>query len=297
MPACRVFLNVIVMKMELIWKSGACVFLIGCVRAQDPGVGAFAAAEWKAVFRGVDHAAISMTVPRPVKVQLLRVKLGTPGLSVVATPDNGEAPGETTGERTTSFLKRLGCQAAVNAGPFDKVTSLEGGPLEVSGLHVSGGKVVSKDNGYPVLLIDAGGRARIEKNPDPTGIKEAVSGFQVVLRDGKTVATDVKLHPRTGAGVSADGKTLWLLVVDGRQVGTSEGCTTVEMAGWLRAMGAEAGVNLDGGGTTTMVLADAEGKPVIINRPIHAGIPGMERPAGSHLGIRAQPLVDPVAGQ
>ena len=258
--------------------------------ADEPGVGGFAAASWKAVFEGVDHTAVTLQEPRPLKAQVLRVKLATPGLSVVATPDNGEAPGETTGQRTSSFLKAMQCQAAVNAGPFDKVTSTEGGPLEVSGLHIAGGKEVSKHNGYPVLFIDAGNRARIQRKPELAGIREAVSGFQVVLWEGKTTATDVKLHPRTGAGVSADGRTMWLLVVDGRQAGTSEGCTTVEMAAWLRAMGARSGINLDGGGTTTMVLADAAGKPIIVNRPVHAGIPGMERPAGSHLGIRARPL-------
>ena len=285
------------MNIKWLVRGAAFLWPVGWGCAGEPGVGAFAGATWKEVFQGVDHAAVKLTDPRPLKAQVLRVKLGTPGVSVVATPDNGEAPGETTGERTTTFLKRMGCQAAVNAGPFDKVTSAEGGALEVSGLQVSGGKVVSKDNGYPVLLIDAGGRARIRKKPALTGIREAVSGFQVVLWEGRTVATDVKLHPRTGAGVSGDGKTLWLLVVDGRQVGTSEGCTTVEMAGWLRAMGAEAGLNLDGGGTTTMVLADPEGKPDILNRPIHAGIPGWERPAGSHLGIRAKALPVPATGK
>ena len=262
----------------------------GCA-GEAPGVPAFREAGWRAVFQGVEQAAVVLQEPRPVRAQLLRVKLGTPGLSVVVTPGNGDAPGETTGQKTTGFLKALGCQAAVNAGPFDKVSSFEGQPLDLSGLQVSGGKTVSEDNGYPALLFLADGRARIQKGPFPLKeIREAVSGFQVVLLKGKTVATDRKLHPRTGAGVSADGRTLWLLVVDGRQTGSSEGCTTVEMADWLHAMGAEAGLNLDGGGTTTMVLEGSGGKPQVLNRPVHGGIPGLERPSGSHLGIRALAL-------
>ncbi len=280
--------------------AGCGVFLLlgGMAWAEEPGVGAFAKAEWRAVFQGVEHAAVTLTDPRPVRAQVLRVRLETPGLSMVATPENGEAPGETTGQRTTSFLKAQGCQAAINAAPFDLVSSMEGKPLDISGLQMSGGKVVSPDNGYPALLFLKDGRARIQKQPFPEpDIKEAVCGFQVVMWQGKTVATDLKLHPRTGAGVSADGRTLWLLVVDGRQVGTSEGCTTVEMAEWLRAMGADSGINLDGGGTTTMVVADGEGKPVVMNRPIHAGIPGMERPSGSHLGVRAPALAAPGSGR
>lgn len=277
---------------------GASLLLGAMAWAEEPGVEAFGKVQWRPVFQGVDHAPVILTEPRPVRAQVLRVRLETPGLSMVATPDNGEAPGETTGQRTSSFLKSQGCQAAINAAPFDLVSSQEGNPLNISGLQISGGKVVSPDNGYPALLFLKDGRARIQRQPIPgPDILEAVSGFQVVLWQGKSVATDVKLHPRTGAGVSADGRTLWLLVVDGRQVGTSEGCTTVEMAGWLRAMGADSGINLDGGGTTTMVVAGQDGKPEVLNRPVHAGIPGMERPSGSHLGVRARPLPVPETGR
>ena len=285
------------MKQKVPAAAAVILALTSGIGAKEPGTGEFAGTAWKPVFQGVEHAAVSLLEPRPLRAQVLRVTMGTPGLSVLATLDNGEAPGETTGQKTTSFLKAMKCQAAVNAGPFDKVTSFEGGPLDVSGLHVAGGKQVSKYNGYPVLFIDADNKARIQRKPELAGIREAVSGFQVVLWEGKTTATDLKLHPRTGAGVSADGRTMWLLVVDGRQAGRSEGCTTVEMAAWLRAMGANSALNLDGGGTTTMVLAGPEGKPLTANVPIHAGIPGMERPAGSHLGIRARALAGPAAGK
>jgi hypothetical protein len=284
----------LLLRRGFLWEPGAFLLLGAMAQAADPGVEAFGQVEWRAVFQGVEHASVVLKEPRPMRAQVLRVRLETPGLSMVATPDNGEAPGETTGQRTTSFLKAQACQAAINAAPFDLVSSLEGKPLDISGLQVSGGKEVSPDNGYPALLFLKDGRARIQRQPFPgPDILEAVSGFQIVLWQGKTVATDVKLHPRTGAGVSADGRTLWLLVVDGRQAGTSEGCTTLEMAAWLKVMGADSGINLDGGGTTTMVVAGKDGKPVLLNRPVHAGIPGMERPSGSHLGVRARALPTP----
>lgn len=270
-----------------VWGGG----LAGAAWAGEVGAAEFARAGWAPLFAGVEHAAVSLAKPRPIEAQVLRVRLETPGLSVLATPGNGAAPGETTGQRTSRFLKEQHCQAAINAAPFDKVSTVEGLPLDISGLQVSGGKVVSPDGGYPALLFLGDGRARIQQGPFELGeIREAVCGFQVVLAGGKTVATDQKLHPRTGAGVSADGRTLWLLVVDGRQVGRSEGCTTLEMAAWLAAMGATSGINLDGGGTSTMAVAGAGGEPRVLNRPIHGGIPGLERPSGSHLGIRAAPL-------
>jgi len=54
-------------------------------------------------------------------------------------------------------------------------------------------------------------------------------------------------------------------------------------------MGCTEGINLDGGGTSTLTIAGPDG-PQILNRPIHLGIPGNERVSGSHLGVRAKPL-------
>ena len=55
-------------------------------------------------------------------------------------------------------------------------------------------------------------------------------------------------HPRTAAGVDANGTTLWLLVVDGRQPGTSEGATLDDLKDILKSAGAATPLNLDGGG-------------------------------------------------
>jgi exopolysaccharide biosynthesis protein len=81
-----------------------------------------------------------------------------------------------------------------------------------------------------------------------------------------------------------------LLVIDGRQKGTSEGATTAEVGEWLRSLGAAEGINLDGGGTTTLVTEGPDGRPQVLNRPVHANKPGTERVSASHLGLRAQPL-------
>ena len=75
-------------------------------------------------------------------------------------------------------------------------------------------------------------------------------------------ATD--LHPRTAMASLADGRAL-LLVVDGRQPGVSVGMSLHELAQLLIDMGATEAINLDGGGSTTMVV---RGK--IVNHPSDA---------------------------
>jgi hypothetical protein len=54
----------------------------------------------------------------------------------------------------------------------------------------------------------------------------------------------------------------------------------------LRDLGAVDAINLDGGGSATLVVAD-HGRPRVLNSPIHTGVPGRERPSANHLGVGA----------
>lgn len=268
----------------------------GLMLALAPGQDVTAVApEWQARFQGVEVAKLKATEPRPLRGVAVRIDLHAPGISFLATPDNGERPGETDGQLTSQFLREHGLQAAINAAPFDKVYNEPGRPQDVIGLLVSNGKKISAAGNLPALVIDKQNRAWIaDPGADTKGAWNAVGGFAVVLRHGQlTGKGDQKLHPRTAAGVSKDGRWLYWLVVDGRQFGWSSGVTTNELALWLKHLGAWDGINLDGGGTTTLVMANADGQPEILNRPVHNGIPGLERPSGCHLGVKARPLPTP----
>lgn len=62
-------------------------------------------------------------------------------------------------------------------------------------------------------------------------------------------------HPRTAAAVTNSGLLLFV-TLDGRQA-SSAGMTLRELAGLLIELGAKEAMNLDGGGSTTMVVRDA----------------------------------------
>jgi hypothetical protein len=68
-------------------------------------------------------------------------------------------------------------------------------------------------------------------------------------------------HPRTLIGRDRDGDT-WLVVVDGRQPGHSVGMTLPELRAFAQRAGFVDALNLDGGGSTTMVV-----KGAVVNRP------------------------------
>ncbi len=122
---------------------------------------------------------------------------------------------------------------------------------------------------------------------------EAVGGQPVLLRDG-AVAADIRegiapsfgerRHPRTAVGITGDRRLLWV-TVDGRQPPYSDGMSLAELADLMARLGARDALNLDGGGSTTMVV-----RGVVVNRPSDAAgeravgnalvLVGCERPAG-----------------
>ena len=68
-------------------------------------------------------------------------------------------------------------------------------------------------------------------------------------------------HPRTLIGVDARG-AIWLAAIDGRQPGYSLGMTFADLERLCDRLHLTDALNLDGGGSTTMVVRD-----VIVNRP------------------------------
>lgn len=92
------------------------------------------------------------------------------------------------------------------------------------------------------------------------GILDTSGGNPTLVRNGKVLSGNVdgttpfhRRNPRTGVGATADGRLL-LVTVDGRQPGVSVGMSLREFAELFVGLGATSAINLDGGGSTTMVL-------------------------------------------
>lgn len=75
-------------------------------------------------------------------------------------------------------------------------------------------------------------------------------------------------HPRTAVAVDSTGKNVLLVTVDGRQNGHSNGTSLRDLANYLISKGAKSAINLDGGGSTTMVVSQPGTlTPKLANRP------------------------------
>ncbi len=113
-------------------------------------------------------------------------------------------------------------------------------------------------------------------------VQEAVSGGPWLIRNGKVLIAQEqgggfnlqsfveRRHPRTAVGRTAEGELIWI-TVDGRQP-QSQGATTLELAQILARYGAVDAINLDGGGSTTLVVRN-----LVVNSPSD----GTERPVAN----------------
>jgi hypothetical protein len=138
------------------------------------------------------------------------------------------------------------------------------------------------------VRADAGAIVKIstETVPELKGVKSAISGGYVLVRDGRTEtlrvppSTDYKYasvtnrHPRSAIGASRDH--FFLLEVDGRQPGHSVGMTLAELGGYMQKLGCELAVSLDGGASATFWW---NGR--IMNRPCN----GADRPIANGLVV------------
>jgi exopolysaccharide biosynthesis protein len=216
---------------------------------------------------------------------------------MLVTPGEAVDELEISARTTSEFIKEFDVQVAINGSffkPFKDDYPQRGDPVDVIGLAISNGVTYSSsETGVGVLCILADNDVQISEEHCPPDTTQALAGGIILVDHGTPLTSeDVPqdgLHPRTAVAIDEQGETLWLIVVDGRQSGYSEGVAMVELAHYIaRELGADMALNLDGGGSTTLVVSD-ESSPRALNAPIHGGIPMLQRPVANHLGIYALP--------
>lgn len=167
----------------------------------------------------------------------------------------------------SSFAREREAAAAINGGFW-------GMWQRPCGITAGGGEVWESSEPDPEFghfAVRSDGRASVyapgdgEDERSLARVTDAVSGRPVLLTRGR-VATEILdafetsnlRQPRTAVGVSRDGRTAYLVVVDGRQ-DHSVGLTLYQLARLLAELGAWRAINLDGGGSSTMFVREAGG--------------------------------------
>ena len=271
-----------------------CMAVLAAYAADLPLKGIYDWRDAKSEAPGIKLKSFKLDKPRKLSIHAVQVDLSSPKVYLVVTgkpkewgefmPYPADRKIETKRMRVWDFtqLKRKeghNIRLAVNASPWGpwgdpKVRHLFANGV---GLLVSNGEIVAtphgkKAKGVPALIVRDNGAADLitfKAGDDPKGIKLAVSGFSFILTAGELMKPDKPLHPRTFYGLSKDRKTLYIGVVDGRQAGFSEGMTCYEGGQLMKYLGAFDAVNMDGGGSTTLVSCKG-GKNKLVNSPSDA---------------------------
>jgi hypothetical protein len=291
------------MKKLLILLLGVSFCLEHSGRAAQVIVG-----EWSPLFAGVDLASgqqvAEVSGERNQRVLCLRIDLLQPDIKLFTTPKCTNCGNfETLAQTPSRFLEQNDLQVAINGGFYSSSLGPndvpEGTPEDVLGLAISRGVMVSPPNNAAhvasLLFTESNQAFFIPTNSPPTnttGIYTAISGNRALLVNGVNIndpdPSDVE--PRTCLGISADRRYLFLLTLDGRQPGWSEGADYHSLGEWLLRFGASDGMNVDGGGSTTMVMEDCGGFSQRLNRSSFVAAYGRERIIGHNFGVHAARL-------
>lgn len=256
----------------------------------------------QSLFVGVGYSRDVRSEPVPLVIHVVAVDLTGPGIGFLVTPGQPVAGNELVARTTSEFLQDFGLQVAINGdffGPWHYTNPTDyyphsGDPVDAYGLAASAGTIYSTGEEHPnevTLYLSEDNRASFGKPIGP--VYNAISGGPLLV-DGGRALQDIRpndsQNPRTAVGLNEDGQTLLLIVVDGRQAGISLGVTLDDLGKIAAQYGAYTAMNLDGGGSSALVIGGRNGSVIQLNTPIHAFVRGTERPVANHLGVYARAI-------
>ncbi|HEV7765064.1 MAG TPA: phosphodiester glycosidase family protein [Thermoanaerobaculia bacterium] len=230
-------------------------------------------AEWRTVAPGIEYQRITRGT---IDAHVARIDLRNAKLRVVASEASDR------GLTVSEFAKKNDAIIAINADYFDEQMRPIGLSAGACGVWTEGRKVGRKQG-----LVGVGRRrAEIQQNTmkKRRWMSGAVSGWPLLNKGCAPLTTlpgsdhfTRAPHPRTAVGLSKNGRTMYLVVADGRREGVP-GMTLPELAEFMDELGACVAMNLDGGGSSAFWLEDE-----VVNRVSD----GTERKVGNHIAVIA----------
>ena len=240
---------------------------------------AAAFADWQNVAPGVDFQEFR---EGSYDVFVTRVDLTNDAIRVISSRESEK------GMKVSDWAKKVHAIAAINGDYFDEKFNPIGMTVGPCGEWDNAKR--TKREGYVALAKD--GSARIaaqgevpQHAPAEDWMNATISGWPVLIKSCQPLTASQlpgsdaftrSPHPRTAAGLSRDGNTLYFVVADGRRTGVP-GLTLAQLASFIAdKLNACSAINFDGGGSSAMWVSDH-----VVNRPAD----GVERPVGDHLAV------------
>ena len=218
---------------------------------------------WRSLSPGIEAADIH-NPQLPLIVHIVKIDLLNPAVSVITSEaalfKNNR--GRLRGETTRDFALRHNTIVAFNAAPFKTRSLLFSVYRTIVGIHITDFRRMSMPHErYGALLFYADKTARIIDAQTEEllleNVRHAVGGFWTILRNGAVLPQ--KLHrrdSRTAVGLADNGRTLFVVAVEGENKRKSHGLSFEETARLMRELGADDALQLDGGSSSSLVLQE-----------------------------------------
>jgi len=176
---------------------------------------------------------------------------------------------------TQVFGKENNALAAINGTFFDIKNGGSVDFVKVDGIVINPNRL-EKNNirarHQRAAIVIENGKLNIKKWDGTTDWEQKLTEKEVMnsgplliynqqVEDLDTTAFNRLRHPRSAVGIKADGKVI-LLTVDGRQENAA-GMSLFELTKVMKWLGCTSAINLDGGGSTTLWVANAPENGVV----------------------------------
>lgn len=295
-----------------IWIKSAVVALLATTATAQPAVAPAAepplvVEQRRPLFPGGEYRKMVRGGAAPAIAHVVEVDLTRPNFRWAVTAADRRRGMEYVARTASDALRASGALMAINASYFlpfaggspasDDFYPQPGEPVSASGAVIADGRVVSPVETDLDIRINAVVCFRgahgviVDGQRCPRGTRNGVAAGPVLLAGGVRrpfLRYDNQYAqtraPRSAIGFSADGKRAWVVAVDGRQAGVSVGMSLRELTDLFVVLGAADALNLDGGGSTTLVAMGAR-QPLVLNTPIHSGVAGRERPVANFIAL------------
>ena len=212
----------------------------------------------------------------PVRYHCVKIELSSSAVQLVTFPRSEDDFTHKQGVATTyfhgltakQFAKRTGALISVNTAPFNgknrrwKLIAKILSTRTICGIHIVEGTQLSSPRApYSALCFKKTGEGyegAIVKNQGTADFSLydfAFGGFYTILSDSEKASFARQSNDsRTAAGLSADGETLYLLVVEGERRHRSHGLSYPECADIMLALGATDALQMDGGDSSSLFI-------------------------------------------
>lgn len=221
--------------------------------------------EWIKISEGIFHCSFFDEASHSI-CNAVKINLQTPNISLISSKpveqlDDGTYVFEA--ETTKHFAKKNKAIIAVNSTPFNYPSGRLSDQRTLAGIYAVNDKIYAPKAGrYSALIFTADNNEKLSasiidsQNEFETDASSrfAFGGFWTLIRNSQIISFDSKQkEPRSAAGLCDNGKTLFIISIDKTGI-TSKGATFNETSSILKRLGAQDGIMLDGGSSSSLII-------------------------------------------